>query len=440
MRLSFLAGLLALYSCSVSSVTGEISAKWSVPSGFVSTNGRNFELDGKPFAFVGANSYWLPLLTTSDDVERTFKTMQDAGVKVLRTWGFNAINGTELPGALQSNLTYYQLWNSSQWILNDGPQGLQRLDNVIATAEKHDIKVIVAFTNNGSGLELYINWIAGAGNTHDVFYTNPAIIASYQSYVKIIVERYKNSSAIFAWELVNEARCAGDILPSGHSCVPGSNTLKTWYRQQSDFVRSLDPHHMITTGGEGQFFMSKPFEFWFNGTLVSDFNFNGEAGEDFEGDLGLPNIDFGTYHMYPQLWYPQLDFPGSNFTVENWGLFWINQHINAANRAEKPLILEEFGVSGLDNKSSIYPTWVQHALDTKHAFRMALINSTSSSIMPWQFGELGLTESGGNRLIKYSDQIFRGASPNDGNTFYINQTQVWDIFTRAAQIQDQRSG
>lgn len=51
--------------------------------------------------------------------------MQEAGVKVLRTWvgnsaaicllvfmscfqGFNAINATELPGALESGLTYYQ--------------------------------------------------------------------------------------------------------------------------------------------------------------------------------------------------------------------------------------------------------------------------------------------------------------------------------------------
>lgn len=29
---------------------------------------------------------WLPLLLTADDVEKTFQTMQQAGVKVLRTW------------------------------------------------------------------------------------------------------------------------------------------------------------------------------------------------------------------------------------------------------------------------------------------------------------------------------------------------------------------
>ena len=111
------------------------------------------------------------------------------------------------------------------------------------------------------GLELYINWIAGAGNTHDVFYTDSRIIASYRKYhsfcntaslcflhptwtfseryVKTLVERYKDSPAIFAWELVNEARCSGDILPAGPNCVPGSNTLYNWYKQQSDYVRSL---------------------------------------------------------------------------------------------------------------------------------------------------------------------------------------------------------
>lgn len=107
--------------------------------------------------------------------------MQKAGVKVLRTWvrrrlqclgmkssrelqGFNAINGSELAGAKESGLTYYQVifsllnqnisltswqvWNSNKWTLNDGPQGLQRLDHVIETAGKYGIKVILAFTNN----------------------------------------------------------------------------------------------------------------------------------------------------------------------------------------------------------------------------------------------------------------------------------------------------
>ncbi|KAJ7619124.1 glycoside hydrolase [Mycena polygramma] len=367
----------------------------TVPKGFVTTRGAEFELDGSPFAFVGANSYWLPLLTSTQDVEISFREMQSAGIKVLRTWGFNAINASELAGALQTDLTYYQAWNNSDWTLNDGPQGLQRLDNVLNLALKYDIK----------GLELYIDHIIPGASVHDVFYTDPKIIASYQRYVKTIVNRYKNSPAIFAWEMMNEARCLGD-LPASPACSPGSGTLGKWYKEQSDFIRSLDPHHLITTGGEGHFFWTDPL-------FASDYNFNGQAGEDFDFDLTLPNVDFGTYHMYPQ------DFPGSNFTVEAWGLFWIDAHVNAAKKAGKPLIIEEFGVTGLANKTNIYPSW--------------------HGIMPWQFGALGLKENGGNRLIKYADALVNGASPNDGDAIYKNQTAVWDIFTNAAIVQAARS-
>ncbi|KAF5356008.1 hypothetical protein D9756_003830 [Leucocoprinus leucothites] len=403
-------------------------SKDKLPKGFATTNGHNFEVDGKPFAFVGANSYWLPLLTSQEDVETTFKEMQSGGVKVVRTWGFNAINGSELAGALESNLTYYQVWNSSDWTLNDGPQGLQRLDHVVETAGKYGIKLIVAFTNNWvgyGGMELYTNWIAGAGNTHDVFYTDKRIIASYQRYVRILVNRYKNSPNIFAWELMNEARCLGD-LPSGPACVPGSNTLHTWYEQQANFVRSLDSQHMITTGGEGQFYWKRDVGYWWNNTWVSDYNYNGQAGEDFNLDLKLENIDFGTYHMYPQSWYAQLDFPGSNWTAKSWGLEWIQQHATAARNANKPVILEEFGLSGLENKTDIYPAWVALALKTEHG------------IMPWQFGAKGLKESEGNRLIKYADAIIDGASPNDGLAIYQNQTALWNLFKGAAIIQARR--
>ncbi|KDQ63662.1 glycoside hydrolase family 5 protein [Jaapia argillacea MUCL 33604] len=428
MRVGVFASLLALAGAALGSAT----KRWStdVPSGFVTTNGTTFSLDGKPFAFVGTNAYWLPLLESQADVDSTLASMQAAGVKVLRTWGFNAINGSELANATATNLTYYQLWNSSTWELNEGPQGLQRLDYVIESAAKYDIKIILTFTNNWfgyGGAELYINWIVGAPATHDEFYTNPAIVSEYQRYVSTIVNRYMNSSAIFAWELMNEARCSGDLLPSGPNCKPGSGTLALWYQQQSDYVRSLDPYHMITTGGEGQFYWAQPATYWYNNTLVSDYNYNGEAGEDFESTLGLPNIDFGTYHMYPQTWYPELDFPGSNWTVEQFGLDWIDAHISTAMMVGKPLIIEEFGALGLTNKTSIYPVWVQEALNTYHA-----------SIMPWQWGQLNLTEP--THILKYADEILDGATPNDGYAFYPNQTDVWNILLNAAAVQESRSG
>ncbi|KAF8204076.1 glycoside hydrolase [Pholiota molesta] len=391
------------------------------PKGFVTQANGEFHLDGKPFNFVGANSYWLGLLTSTADVDATFKEMQGAGVKVLRTWGFNAINGSEVAGALQSGLTYYQVLlfffvSSSQLQYNSFLLGWNssELDYVVNTAGKYGIKLILAFTNNWvelKGMELYINWIAGAGNTHDVFYTNPRSL-------HLIV----NSPNVFAWEMMNEARCLGD-LPSGPACVPGTELLTKWYKQQSDFIRSLDPFHLITTGGEGHFYWkNKNVGYWSDGVFTSDYNFNGQAGEDFDTELTLPNVDFGAY-----------DFPGSNWTAKDWGLFWIKAHADSAKKANKPVILEEFGVTGIKNKTEVYTAWVNLALETKHARLMVSKN------FPWQFGMLGLKEDGGNRVIKYADALINGASPNDG-LLSTKSISVWDIFTNTAKIQASRSG
>ena len=35
--------------------------------------------------------------------------------------------------------------------MNDGPQGLKRLDNIVETAGKYGVKIILAFTNNWVG-------------------------------------------------------------------------------------------------------------------------------------------------------------------------------------------------------------------------------------------------------------------------------------------------
>jgi hypothetical protein len=90
-RLLFLAAL----------TLGTLASHSKVPKGFVYPDGAQFALDGKSFVsaglclrlrrrgidgrtqnFVGANSYWLPLLTTQHDVESTFASMKSAGVKV----------------------------------------------------------------------------------------------------------------------------------------------------------------------------------------------------------------------------------------------------------------------------------------------------------------------------------------------------------------------
>lgn len=51
---------------------------------------------------------------------------------------------------------------------------------------------------------------------------------------------------------------------------------------------------------------------------------------------------------------------------------------------------------------------------------------TLCSIHPWQFGMLNLTEDGGNRVIKYTDQIYQGVS--------VRRRLALDVVSRADTI------
>jgi len=81
-------------------------AKHSKPSGVVTTNGKQFELDGRPFCFLGINAYWIPQLVKESQFRAAFDRMQSVGVKVLRTWAFSMITARPEPGY---DLTYYQV-------------------------------------------------------------------------------------------------------------------------------------------------------------------------------------------------------------------------------------------------------------------------------------------------------------------------------------------
>jgi mannan endo-1,4-beta-mannosidase len=75
--------------------------------------------------------------------------------------GWNAVNASEVAWAKDTGLSYYQIWDGPEWKLNDGPQGLRRLDNIVETAGRYDIKLIVAFANNWvgyGGADLYVSF------------------------------------------------------------------------------------------------------------------------------------------------------------------------------------------------------------------------------------------------------------------------------------------
>ncbi|KIJ67923.1 glycoside hydrolase family 5 protein [Hydnomerulius pinastri MD-312] len=342
----------------------------AVPAGFVTRTGQAFTLDGEPYTFFGSNSYWVGLTGLSyDDMNTAFANIAETGATTVRTWGFNDVTA---PSG-----EYYQLWNGSTPTINYGATGLENFDLVVSAAKANNLRLIVTMTNNWDnygGMDVYVNQIIGQGQPHDYFYTNPEVMTAYQNYVKVWVERYINEPTIFAWELANEPRCTGSTTATSGTCT--TETITTWIQTMSAYIKSLDSNHMVTLGDEG----------WFNYPGNPDYSYSGSQGIDFNANLAIETIDFGTFHLYPFSW-------GETTSPITWGAEWIQNHRTSQATYDKPVIMEEFGVLANQNQTETYLSWYSTALD-----------SGLTGAMIWQAGS----------------NLTYGPTPDDGYTIYPN--------------------
>jgi len=317
----------------------------------------------------------------------------------MRTWGFNDKNETFVPGGLPqyggegagAAPVYFQSWKNGKPTINYGKNGLQAFDNVVKVAEKYDVKLLVAFTNNWAdygGMDVYT--VNHGGKYHDDFYRKATIKSDFKKYIKAFVSRYKDSPSIFAWELANEPRCGADgvrNLPRSTTC---DHTVMTeWIKEMGRYVKSVDKKHLVTWGGEGEFrIVGDP-----------DWAYNGADGGDFVEEINLEEMDFGTFHLYPDWW---------SKTAE-WASKWVEDHGKVQKQVKKPVVFEEYG--WLHDKERL--DWlgvVRPANETRVAVIsqwQAISLKYKMADMYWQYGVCGLT---------------RGCNHDDGFTIYNNNT------------------
>ncbi|KAI0452347.1 glycoside hydrolase superfamily [Xylaria acuta] len=338
------------------------------PTTFSSTNGLNFQIDGKTGYFAGTNSYWIGFLTNNADIDKTLDELKNAGLKILRVWGFNDVTSTPGQGTV-----WFQKLSASGSTINTGADGLQRLDYVVSAAEKRGIKLIINFVNNWSdygGIPAYVSAFGGSTTS---WYTNTAAQTQYRAYIKAVVSRYASSPAVFAWELANEPRCKG--------CA--TSVVTKWATETSAYVKSLDARHMVTLGDEG---------FGLATGTDGSYPFQYSEGVDFEANLKIPTLDFGTFHLYPESW----------GTTNDWGTKWITAHAAACKAAGKPCLFEEYGVTS--NHCTVESPWQKTSL-------------SSSGISGDLFWQLGVTLS-------------TGQTHNDGNTIYTGSSDWTCLVTQ----------
>ncbi|KAG6374324.1 glycoside hydrolase superfamily [Boletus reticuloceps] len=293
---------MKLYARFVPLLAAAVSLATRPSTAFVKTDGQCFTLNGAPYTVFGSNSYWVGLTgLTTNEMNVTFQNIAATGATTVRTWGFNEV--TTASG------DYYQLWNGSTPTINYGPTGLKNFgqaisyscvaqvphvilqDNVVATAKANNIRLIVTLTNNWNnygGMDVYVDQILGQGQPHDYFYTDPTVITAYKKYVEVWIERYIDEPTIFGWELAFNNQQI-DLSGSATSGTCTTTTITNWVKTMSAYIKSLDCNHLVGLGDEG----------WFNWTNNIDASYDGSQGIDFDVNLAIDTIDFGTFHLYP---------------------------------------------------------------------------------------------------------------------------------------------
>ncbi|KAJ5698040.1 hypothetical protein N7462_000045 [Penicillium macrosclerotiorum] len=360
---------------STTSKTTSTTTAVATSTGFPSTNGLKFTIDGETSYYAGTNSYWIGFLTNDDDVDLVMDHLNESGLRILRVWGFNDVNTVPSSGTV-----YYQLLSGGTATINTGADGLQRLDYVVASAEQRGVKLIINFVNNWSdygGIAAYVSAFGGSATS---WYTNEAAQTAYRNYIKTVVARYIDSPAVFAWELANEPRCNG--------CDP--SVIYNWVESTSAYIKSLDSKHMVCIGDEG-----------FGLSTDSDGSYPYTLGEglNFTMNLAIDTIDFGTFHLYPSSW----------GTTNDWGNGWITAHGEACAAAGKPCLFEEYGVT------------------SDHCTVEA----------PWQATALSAEGIAADLFWQYGDTLSTGQTSNDGNTIYYGSSDFTCLVTdHVAAIED----
>jgi mannan endo-1,4-beta-mannosidase len=315
--------------------------------GFVTRQGKDLRLDNKPFRFAGSNNYYL-MYKSRLMVDDVFARAQAAGFNVLRTELFIDIGNQDGSNSLRGKAdgVYFQYWGGTAPAYNDGPDGLQHIDYVLASARAHSIKLVIPLTNNWNdfgGMDQYVRW--ANGSFHDDFYTNPTIRGWYQDWISHVLNRvntitgiaYKDDPTIMAWELGNEPRClSAGAYPQSPNCTPA--TLVSWADQISRHIKSVDSHHLVGMGDEG-FFCDDPSS--------SDWTANCSQGDDNLAFARLPAMDLMSLHLYPEGWGKDL----------NWSYDYIRRHIREADRIGKPVLLGEFGWLDKSTRNTVFKAW-----------------------------------------------------------------------------------
>ena len=376
----FFSFVLVLHSCS------------NTEDKFVRINNSHFEVNGKPYYFVGTNFWYGAILASQGEGGDRERLVQE--LDYLDSIGIN--NLRILIGADGQDGTLTKVMPTLQklpGVYNDTI--FEGLDFLLAEMGKREMYAVLYFTNSwewSGGYGQYLEW-TGHGvapiPSKDGWNTYIDYVSQYatcdectellKKHITNVVnrvnsytgEKYIDDPTIFSWQICNEPHAFGD---------ENKEAFENWMTEVAKHIRSLDPNHLISSGSEGI------------------------AGSEFDKSLyerihTKSDIDYFTLHIWPLNW-GWVD--GSNMKdslelcIERTNKY-IAEHIELGVKHQRPVVIEEFGMPRDGRKYQLdVPTECRDRY-MENVFEQVVLSSRNQGVLAgcnfWAWGGLGRPHS-----------------------------------------------
>lgn len=389
---------------------------------FVRVDGQRFMRGGAPYRFCGANIWYGAYLGADtaygsrDRLRRELDRLRDIGIDNLRVLGSSELS------PLRNSITPAFRTESAEY----NEELLVGLDFLLAEMAARDMRAVIYLTNFwewSGGMMTYLSWTNGGDyiNMNDPahpwpafpdftaqFYADTDAVALYHDYVRALVSRtntitgrtYRDDPAIMSWQLANEPR------PGGSDAVGRANlpAYYSWIRHTARLIKSLDPAHLVSTGGEG-----------LKGCI--------ELEQCVIAAHEAPEIDYLTAHIWPQNWSwadprnLERTYPVAEANTRE----YIAQHVGYAAQLNRPLVIEEFGFPRDDG--SFVPGSPTTYKDRFYRIIFDAVAESAGSNGPlagsnfWAWGGEGRAQHE-DRLFHPGDTAYVGDPPHEPQGWY----------------------
>ncbi|MBN1406979.1 MAG: cellulase family glycosylhydrolase [Calditrichaceae bacterium] len=420
-------------------VTIFIQLCFTQSSQFVTVKDKQFHINGQPYYFLGSNIWFganMGMAGEQGDRDRLTKELDYLkllGINNLRVMG--ASEGKQFNTVRPSIQPELGIFEESI---------LQGLDFLLAEMGKRNMYAVV-FLNNywvwSGGMSQYVAWEKNIEvpnpflppydwhhfmNFSSQFYYSKKMNDAFKKYIEKIVKRtntitgkkYKDDPAIMAWQLANEPRPGSGAEGKQHFTA-----FSKWIDETSNYIKSIDNNHLVSTGNEG-----------LAGCLESE--------EVFKEIHQYEGIDYMTFHLWILNWRWFLPHKAdSTYPIaEKKAAQYIKDHIDFANEAGKPIVIEEFGIPRDLHSYNPASATVYRDKYYDMIFRMIYENSKNGGPLVgsnfWAWGGFGKVREPKEAVWKEGDD-YTGDPPQEPqgrNSVFVTDSSTIEILSRYCEL------